>query len=111
LRNGFKKPYYDECKETLDYDEDCMDTEEEDCITDIEIESVFIKWSPEEIKYYYELMLQESIEQDIVDCIQKWEQHIYVKLEAFANIKDKCSQVQMQRTIIRSQIPKCQGTK
>jgi hypothetical protein len=93
IEEWLQKPYYDECKETLDYDEDCMDTEEEeDCITDIEIESVFIKWSPEEIKYYYELMLQESVEQDIVDCIQKWEQHIYVELEAFANIKDKCSQ-------------------
>jgi hypothetical protein len=94
IEEWLQKPYYDECKETLDYDEDCMDTEEEDCITDIEIESVFIKWSPEEIKYYYELMLQESVEQDIVDCIQKWEQHIYVELEAFANIKDKCSQGQ-----------------
>jgi hypothetical protein len=62
IEEWLQNPYYDECKETLDYDEDCMDTEEEDCITDIEIESVFIKWSPEEIKYYYELMLQESLE-------------------------------------------------
>ena len=92
IEEWLQKPYYDECKETLDYDEDCMDTEEEDCITNIEIESVFIKWSPEEIKYYYELMLQESLEQDSADCIQKWEQHIYVELEAFVNIKDKCSQ-------------------
>ena len=51
-----------------------MDTEEEDCITDIEIESVFIKWSPKEIKYYYELMLQESLEQDIDNCTEKEKQ-------------------------------------
>jgi len=43
IEEWLQKPYYDECKETLDYDEECMDTEEEDCITDIEIESIFIK--------------------------------------------------------------------
>ena len=47
-----------------------MDTEEEqDCITNIEIESFFMKWSPEGMKYYYELIMQESLEQDIDDCI------------------------------------------
>jgi hypothetical protein len=102
IEEWLQKPYYDECKEALDYDEDCMDTEEEDCITNIEIESVFIKWSPEEIKYYYELMLQESVEQDIADCIQKWEQHIYVELEAFANIKDKCSQDKENAKVLRT---------
>jgi hypothetical protein len=103
IEEWLQKPYYDECKETLDYDEDCMDTEEEeDCITDIEIESVFRKWSPEEIKYYYELMLQESLEQDSADCIQKWEQHIYVELEAFANIKDKCSQDKENAEVLRT---------
>lgn len=65
-----------------------MDIEDEDS----EVEEIFMKWSPEEIKFYYELKLQESIEQDIDDCIQKWEHHIYVELEAFVNIKDKCSQ-------------------
>jgi hypothetical protein len=79
-----------------------MDIEEEDCITDIEIESVFIKWSREEIKYYYELMLQESLEQDSADCIQKWEQHIYVELEAFENIKDKCSQDKENEEVLRT---------
>jgi hypothetical protein len=102
IEEWLQKPYYDECKETLDYDEECMDTEEEDCITDIEIESVFRKWSPEEIKYYYELMLQESLEQDSADCIQKWEQHIYVELEAFANIKDKCSQDKENAEVLRT---------
>jgi hypothetical protein len=100
IEEWLQKPYYDECKETLDYDEECMDTEEEDCITDIEIESVFRKWSPEEIKYYYELMLQESLEQDSADCIQKWEQHIYVELEAFANIDIVIVCQQLQITII-----------
>jgi hypothetical protein len=102
IEEWLQKPYYDECKETLDYDEECMDTEEEDCITDIEIESVFRKWSPEEIKYYYELMLQESLEQDSTDCIHKCEQHIYVELEAFANIKDKCSQDKENAEVLRS---------
>ena len=70
-----QKPYCDECKETLEYDENCMDTkEEQDCITNIEIESFFMKWSPEGMKYYYELILQESLEQDIDDCTQKEKQ-------------------------------------
>jgi len=33
------------------------------------IESIFLVWILEEIKYYYELMLQRSIEHDIDDCI------------------------------------------
>ena len=40
----FQKPYCDEYKETLEYEEDYMDTEEEkDYITNIEIESLFMK--------------------------------------------------------------------
>ena len=86
-----QKPYCDECKETLEYDEDCMDTEEEeDCITNIEIESFFMKWSPEEMKYYYELMLQESLEQDIDDCTQKEKQQsTYENFVESASIKDE----------------------
>jgi hypothetical protein len=91
IKEWFQKPYCDECKETLHYDEDCMDTEEEeDCITDIEIESFFMKWSPEEIKYYYELMLQESLEQDIDDCTQKEKQQsTYENFVESASIKNE----------------------
>jgi hypothetical protein len=88
-----EKSYCDECTQTIDYDaeikfiekwinkpdydEDCMVIEEEEnCITDtkiesiydenpmdigeedVEIEEIFMKWSLEEIKFYYELMLQ-----------------------------------------------------
>ena len=68
-----------------------MDTEEEeDCIIDIEIELVFIKWSLEEIKYYYELMLQESLEQDIDNCTQKEKQQsTYENFVESASIKNE----------------------
>ena len=81
-----QKPYCDECKETLEYDEDYMDTEEEEvCITNIEIE-----WSPEEMKYYYELRLQESLEQDIDDCTQKEKQQsTYENFVESTGIKDE----------------------
>ena len=87
----FQKPYCDECKETLEYDEDYMDTEEEeDCIINVEIESFFIKWSPEEMKYYYELMLQKSLERDIDDCTQKKKQQsTYENFVESVSIKDE----------------------
>ena len=47
-----------------------------------------MKWSPEEMKYYYELMLQESLEQDIDDCTQKQKQHTtYENFVESASIK------------------------
>jgi len=71
------------------------------------IESIFMVWIPEEIKYYYELMLQRSIEHDIDDCIQKGQQPTYDKLEEFASIKDKCFQepVEVLRTKNNSHPP------
>jgi hypothetical protein len=69
-----------------DYEENM---EENEAIDEENIESIFMVWSREEIKYYYELMLQQSIEQDIDDCIQKGKQPTYEKLEEFSSIKDK----------------------
>jgi hypothetical protein len=76
-------------------------------VTDYEENSIFMVWSPEEIKYYYELMLQQSIEQDIDDCIQKGKQPTYEKLEEFASIKDKRFQepAEVLRTKNNSQLP------
>jgi hypothetical protein len=61
-----------------DYEENMEENED---IDEENIESIFMVWSPEEIKYYYELMLQQSIENDIDDCIQKGKQTTYEKLE------------------------------
>ena len=69
-----------------DYEEEMEETEE---IDEENIESIFMVWNPKEIKYYYELMLQQSIEQDTDDCIQKGKQPTYEKLEKFASIKGK----------------------
>ena len=43
------------------YDENSMDIGEEDA----EIEEIFTKWSLEEIKFYYELMLQQIDDQKL----------------------------------------------
>ena len=43
------------------YDENSMDIGEED----VEIEEIFTKWSLEEIKFYYELMLQQIDDQKL----------------------------------------------
>jgi hypothetical protein len=72
-----------------DYEENMEENED---IDEENIESIFMVWSLEEIKCYYELMLQQSIEKDIDDCIQKGKQLTYEKLEQFASIKDKCFQ-------------------
>jgi len=60
------------------YEENMEENEE---IDEENIESIFMVWSLEEIKYYYELMLQQSIEQDIDDYIQNWQQPTYEKLK------------------------------
>jgi hypothetical protein len=49
-----------------DYEENMEENED---IDEENIESIFMVWSPEEIKYYYELMLQQSVEKDIDHCI------------------------------------------
>lgn len=70
----------------IDYEEDMEENEE---IDEENIKSIFMVWSIEEIKYYYEFMLQKYIEQDIDDCLQRGKQHTYEELEEFPNIKDK----------------------
>jgi hypothetical protein len=87
-----------------DYEENMGKNEE---IDEENIDSIFMVWIPEEIKYYYELMLQQSIEQDIDNCIQKGEQPTYEKLEELARIKDKCFQepIEVLRTKRDSQLP------
>jgi hypothetical protein len=87
-----------------DYEENMEENEE---IDEENIESIFMVWIPKEIKYYYELMLQQSIEHDIDDCIQKGKQATYEKLEEFASIKDKRFQepVEVLRKKNNSEMP------
>jgi hypothetical protein len=83
-----------------DYEEN---TEENEEIDEENIESIFMVWRLEEIKYYYELMLQQSID----DYIHNWQQPTYEKLEEFVRIKDKSFQepAEVLRTKNDSQLP------
>ena len=53
-------------------------------------------WCPEEIKYYYELMLQHSIERGIDDCGQARRPTINENFEEFIDIEGKSRTVKLQ---------------
>ena len=61
-----------------------------------EFHGIRMHWSREEIRFYYELMLQHSIEQGIDDCGQAWRPTINENFEEFIDIEEKSRTVKVQ---------------
>ena len=68
----------------MEFVDDIMDEEETK-----KVNNFFMHWSREEIRFYYELILQHSIEHGVDDCGQAWRPTINENFEEFIDIEEK----------------------